>query len=446
MKRDKLKFQIVLVVLLCLILSACSKNSTNAPSTTYTSNVSQSIATDATTEAPTETTTPAPAPEASPEATTTTSTPEAIEATKPTQSPDVQTSAPSEEDTKDTAAAATVVATPVTGTLKISYIDVGQADSILIQNGSSSMLIDAGNNGDADTVVGYIKQQGISKLDYIVGTHPHEDHIGGMDAVINTFDIGKILMPQTTTTTKTFEDAITAIKNKSMKITTPVPGSTFDLGSAKCTIFAPNSSKYENLNDYSIVIKLTFGKTSFLFTGDAESVSEQEMMSKDFDLRADVLKIGHHGSDSSTTKEFLKAVSPKYAVISAGRDNSYGHPTQTTLERLSNSEIQVFRTDESGTIIVTSDGETIKFDKKASAIKPQAPPAASSSSESKSTETVTTDNAADNVKDITVYITKSGGKYHADGCRYLSKSKIPISLSEAKGEGYTPCKVCKPTK
>lgn len=416
MKRGFLKYNIALIILFCLLLSSCSADSTNVPSSTQTSTVSRAVTAEVTTEAPTS----APTPEA-------------------TQIPVVQTSAPA-ENTGDTEA----TPAPVTGTLKVSYIDVGQADSILIQNGSASMLIDAGNNGDADTVVNYIRQQGISKLDYVIGTHPHEDHIGGMDAVINTFNIGKILMPQVTANTKTFEDVITAIKNKGLKITTPVPGTTFDIGSAKCTIYTPNGSSYEDLNNYSIVIKLSFGNTSFLFTGDAQAESEQEMLSKGFDLNADVLKVGHHGSDTSTTPDFLKAVSPKFAVISVGKGNDYGHPKPITLEKLADAGVQVFRTDESGTIIATSDGETIKFDKKASAVKPQAPPKTSSSSESKSTETVTTNKAASDGGDITVYITKSGEKYHADGCRYLSKSKIPISLSEAKSEGYTPCKVCNP--
>jgi len=249
----------------------------------------------------------------------------------------------------------------VSGQLKVHYINVGQADSILIQQGNSSMLIDAGNNEDAQTVKNYISDQGVTKLDYVVGTHPHEDHIGGLDYVINSFQIGKIYMPKVTSNTKTFEDVITAIKNKNMQITTPIPGDSFKLGDATYTILAPNSSSYDDLNNYSIVIKIKFGENTFLFDGDAGAVSEMEMVNKGFDLKADVLKIGHHGSKTATCANFLSAVSPKYAVISVGTGNTYGHPAQSTMDRLKASGIQVYRTDENGTIIAISNGKDITF-------------------------------------------------------------------------------------
>ncbi|MBU3179390.1 MBL fold metallo-hydrolase [Clostridium estertheticum] len=234
--------------------------------------------------------------------------------------------------------------------------DVGQADSILIQQGSSSMLIDAGNNDDSQTVKNYISNQGITKLDVVVGTHPHEDHIGGLDYIINSFKIGKVYMPKRTATTKTFTDVINAIKSKELKITTPIPGQRFKLGEATCTIFAPNGSGYEDVNNESIVIKVTFRSNSFLFTGDAEDVSEKEMLSKGYDLKADVLKVGHHGSYSSTTQEFLNKVNPKYAVISVGKNNSYGHPHKENMDRLKAKNIPVYRTDEYGYDVATSSG------------------------------------------------------------------------------------------
>ena len=249
----------------------------------------------------------------------------------------------------------------VTGILKVHFIDVEQGDSILIQSDDEVMLIDAGTNAKADFVVDYIKKQGIRKIDYLVGTHPHEDHIGGLDSVIENFDIGTIYMPRVTHTTKTFRDVLNAVKEKGLKITSPSAGTTFDLADAKCKVISPNSKNYSSLNDYSIVIKLSYGKNSFLFTGDGEALAENEIIEKGFDLAADVLKVGHHGSNTSNTEEFLKKVNPSYAVISLGEDNKYGHPHKEVMDRLEKREMTIYRTDKNGTIIAESDGESIVF-------------------------------------------------------------------------------------
>jgi competence protein ComEC len=252
----------------------------------------------------------------------------------------------------------------VSGKLKVHFIDVGQADSILIEQDSKYMLIDAGNNADGKLVKNYLIEQGVKTLEYVIGTHPHEDHIGGLDYVINDFNINKIYLPKATSTTKTFQDVVVAIKNKGMKVSVPKPGETFNLGSAKCTILAPNSSEYSSLNNNSVVIKLEFGSNSFLFTGDAEDISEKEILAKGFNVKADLLKVGHHGSRTSTTNEFLSKVNPKYAVISCAAENDYGHPHKETISKLKSKNIPIYRTDELGTIIATSDGKTITFNKK----------------------------------------------------------------------------------
>lgn len=250
--------------------------------------------------------------------------------------------------------------------LKVHFIDVGQADSILIQCPQGQcILIDGGNNNDASLVVDYLENQGIKKIDAVVATHPHEDHIGGLDVVLNSFPVSAVYMPNAITTTKTFRDFVSSVKASGAKRIQAKVGVKIDIPGINARFIAPNKDTYDDLNTYSAVLNLTYGKTSFLFTGDAEKESEEEILIQNMvQLKADVLKIGHHGSSSSTSTTFLMAVAPQYAVISCGVNNDYGHPHQSTLDTLAAAGVDVFRTDLLGTIVAASDGEKITFNKK----------------------------------------------------------------------------------
>lgn len=245
----------------------------------------------------------------------------------------------------------------VSTNLSIHYIDVGQADSILITNNGYSMLIDAGNNEDGPLLVDYIKNDlKINKIDYVVGTHPHEDHIGGLDDIINNLQVKEVYLPEAMTTTKTFEDVLNAIEQKNLSITVPDIGDKFTMGELDFEIIYTGTGA-KDLNEASIILKMTFGKHAYLFTGDTTSEVEKTILDKDINI--DVLKVAHHGSKYSSCEEFLNIATPKYAIISAGEGNSYGHPEQETIDRLKKYNTNIYITKDLGTIILTSNGETI---------------------------------------------------------------------------------------
>jgi len=369
----------------------------------------------------------------------------------PTTDPQTATTAPVKDTTPTTV---------VQGQkLRVSYIDVGQADSILIQipNGKN-VLIDAGNNGDANTITSYLKNQGVSKLDIVIATHPHEDHIGSMDKVINTFDIGQVIMPRKDSTTQTYKDLITAIQNKGLKITEAKAGLKLDLGSeVNALLIAPNSASYEDVNNYSAVLKLSYGTNTFLFEGDAQEQSENEMVNAGFNLKADVLKVGHHGSHTSSSTAFLSKVQPKYAVISVGKGNSYGHPAQTTIDRLASIGAKVYRTDQSGTIVTESDGTNITFDAIATEVQPRAP-SASAPTPAPAPAPVSTPTPTSSTVKTTPSPTPSTGlvhyvfntktkKFHLPSCSHLpttNRSDSDSTRESMINEGYSPCKFCNP--
>jgi competence protein ComEC len=232
---------------------------------------------------------------------------------------------------------------------QVHFIDVGQADSTLVIDHGQVMLIDAGENPDGRLVVHYLKALGIEHIDILVGTHPHHDHIGGLDDVLQAFSIGKILMPAQTHTTRSFEDVIDTIARLDKKITVPKVGDTFTLGSSSITVLAPVRTDYININDHSIVLKLVRDGKRFLFEGDAETTSEWHMIANKADLATDVLKVAHHASDTSTNSTFIKAVSPSISVVHVGKGNPYGHPTFSVLKRIPGT---IYRTDLDGSVII----------------------------------------------------------------------------------------------
>ena len=242
--------------------------------------------------------------------------------------------------------------------LTVLFLNVGQAESILVKSDNHYMLIDAGNNVDGKKIVAFLKSINVSEFDYVFGTHAHEDHIGGLDNIIKNFKINNFYMPSDVTTTTTFLEVLNALEKKEIKFQTPVIGTKLMLGNSEIEVMSVKENQ-EDLNDTSIVLKLTYKNISILFTGDITSNTEKELLNKN--IESTVLKVAHHGSKYSNSAAFLRKVNPKYAVISCGINNEYFHPHQVVLDKLEKLNTKVYRTDLLGTIVLESDGESISF-------------------------------------------------------------------------------------
>lgn len=365
-----------------------------------------------------------------------------------------------------------------TGQMQVHFIDVGQGDATLIACDGHYMLIDAGNNDKGTTVQSYLMSQGVEKLDYVIGTHPDADHIGGLDVVIYKFDCDTIIMPDVANDTRTYDDVVQAMNSKGYQTTYPVVGETYTLGGATFTIVAPNADYGNDMNDWSVGVLVQNGNNRFLFTGDAEEKAEEDILNNGIDISADVYAAAHHGSKTATSQAFLDKVSPTYVVISAGEGNKYGHPHAEVLNRLRAAGISVFRTDEQGTIVATSDGNDITWNCSPSESWKAGEPTGSSdtsqnaassgtgNSNNNSSSSVADNSSADSTassgssdagiaadtsgstnsdsSSVMVHITDTGSKYHSAGCSYLKKSDHEVTLSEAKSMGLTPCSRCNP--
>lgn len=243
--------------------------------------------------------------------------------------------------------------------LEVSYIDVGQGDATLVSKGDFHMLIDAGKNEKGDMVVKYLRDAGVGKLDILVGTHPDSDHIGGLDCVIDNIAVDTLYMPESKKDTKTYKDVLTSMEKKKLSASMPEIGKEYTYDGNVLIRFLSPAKKYSDANDNSLVVQLAYGKNRFLFMGDAEEKVEKDILSAGYDLECDVLKLGHHGSYTATSLDFLRKADPVYGVISCGKNNSYGHPHAETLSRLEDEDVQIYRTDQMGTVKAVSDGKNV---------------------------------------------------------------------------------------
>ena len=308
-------------------------------------------------------------------------------------------------------------------TLTVHYIDVGQADSILLETEGKFMLIDGGNKEDGQLVISYLQQQGVEELEAVICTHAHEDHVGGLPSVLAVFPVKAVYAPTKTYSSKVFDSFLHYVDQQGLEVTIPAPGDKLALGGVDMTVVGPVKS-YAETNDTSIVVLADYSETRFLFTGDMETPAENDMLDywgDRIDWNVDVLKAGHHGSDTSSGYRFVYEADPEYAIVSVGTGNTYGHPSESILSRYADAGIPLFRTDELGHVIVTTDGQNIAV-------------------------TWEDQNAQPSEYASSQYIgNKNSKKVHTGDCSNLpgENNRVEFDSYEAAiAAGYTPCGSC----
>ena len=339
------------------------------------------------------------------------------------------------------------------GDMAVHFIDVGQGLAILVQSGGENLLYDGGNRSHADEVVQYLKNQQVETINYMISSHYDEDHLGGLVKCLDTFEVEHVLGSDYVHTSDLFNTFMNTATAHAIIVEYPSVGDTYEFGTGSFTVMAPDGIS-QNSNDNSVVIRLVNGNNSFMFMGDAEETSEQDMISTGMNLDCDVLSLGHHGSASSTSWDLLEAASPSWAVISCGLNNSYGHPAAETMGKLSDMDIPVFRTDDQGTVIALSDGNTISWNQEpcndyTSGSEKQSADSSADQSEQDTNDTAATESYAaetdtSDTQGRMVWISATGSKYHSiPDCGNMNPDKATQETeSQALSQGYEACKKC----
>lgn len=339
------------------------------------------------------------------------------------------------------------------GDMAVHFIDVGQGLAILVQSGGENLLYDGGNRSHADEVVQYLKNQQVETINYMISSHYDEDHLGGLVKCLDTFEVEHVLGSDYVHTSDLFNTFMNTATAHAIIVEYPSVGDTYEFGTGSFTVMAPDGIS-QNSNDNSVVIRLVNGNNSFMFMGDAEETSEQDMISTGMNLDCDVLSLGHHGSASSTSWDLLEAASPSWAVISCGLNNSYGHPAAETMGKLSDMDIPVFRTDDQGTVIALSDGNTISWNQEpcndyTSGSEKRSTDSSADQSEQDTNDAAATESYAaqtdtSDTQGRMVWISATGSKYHSiPDCGNMNPDKATQETeSQALSQGYEACKKC----